>query len=570
MRKKISHLLLFIILINFNTFSQKLISKLVAKTANATSVELPTTSKLSDLQPIVGIYSNLSPTELDLVSQSFFPSWKSGGQMIYITFHNATSPQAYKIDGTVTIDGKIAELSTNGTYYTITETTDSPKKIEVLTSSGEKSSFVLEPSKKQFNIKSINGLSQEITLDLSKDVEIELEDTKIPESNLLKISIAISQLGIKSTYDVCYIKKGSKIVVPAAAFRNINISRNGKYKKSYLALGVDDYVPVSSLEGNIKKIFYISNYSDGKMVSIKVEPKLNLGLTLKGKEGQMEYEILKPNAFTSRPFNHLKKLAITSFSISGITYVDHSVIVQDKNLEKDLAQTTKTTKITFPKQSDATWDAVLVKMLPELTKSLQTDLQASVVPIDELAKQTSYNKLISFSSNLNTEKEFIKGIGNTKRLNELAFVEAFGVACIQEQLMKETSSDALCKVNLELILSSEKEKAYLTPKFTYEIIGKINGFAANTKYVTGTITGSPIESDLIGLSIEYSTSGSGKPFIKDNVKTYSTAASSISAEQLEKLLRTSDIMTTFSKTLKQIIESEKLYGDYEIVWNLRN
>jgi hypothetical protein len=569
MNKKILPLVLFIVTFNINPFSQKLLTKLIAKTAGSTTPSAPVVSKLSEVTPTIGYSSNLHPVELGTVSQSFFEGWKTGGDLIFVLLNNNNNLPSSKVDGTVTIDGKPAMFSSAGMYYIVADPSNTPKKIELTTSSGEKSSFNIEPNKKQFKIKTINGLSEEIVLDLTKDVEIELDDTNIPENTLLRVSIAINQVGIKSTYDVCNIKKGSKITVPAAAFRNINIQRDGKYKKSFISVGIDDNVVATTIEGNYKTIYYISNYSDGKMVNIKTEPKLNLGLTAKGKEGQIEYEISKPNASSSRPFSHIKKLGITSFSMSGKTFVQQSVIVQDKDVTKGLAQTTKTTTVTFPKQSDEVWNAVLTKMLPEITKSLQTNLQASVISIDDMTKQASFKKLNNFTPNTNTDKEFVKGIGATKQLNYLTHIESYGVNSLQEQVMKDAGADALCKVNLELILSSDKEKAMITPKLTYEITGKINGLLTNTKYVSGTISGTPIESDLIGLTIEFASSGDGKPFSKDNIKTYSSPATSISADQLEKLIRSSEIMTVFSKSLKQIMEEEKLNGDYEIVWDLQ-
>ncbi|MBI2258233.1 MAG: hypothetical protein HYU67_04970 [Flavobacteriia bacterium] len=569
MKRKNLYLLLVLVSINYSAYSQKLLSKLVAKTAGAQTSNAPVVSKLSDITPTIGYSSNLHPVEVGTVSQSFFEGWKTGAELIFVLLNNNNNIASSKVDGKVTIDGNEAAFSSAGIYYIVADPTNAPRKVEITTLSGEKSSFVLEPNKKQFKIKSINGLSEEIILDLSKDVEIELDDTNIPENTLLKVSIAINQVGIKSTYDVCYIKKGSKITVPAAAFRNINIQRDGKFKKSFISIGIDDEKPVTSLEGNIKSLYYTSNYSDGKIVTVKVEPKLNLGLEAKGKEGQMEYQILKPNAFTSRPFSHIKKLGFSSFSIKGTTYIQSSVIVQDKNVEKDLAQTTKTTTIIFPKQSDEVWNAVLSKMLPEVSKTFQTEFQATVASIDDISKQSSFKKINSFVENSNTEKEFVKGIGASKHLNPLTHLETYGINSLQEQLMKESNTDGLCKVNLELIISEDKEKAFLTPKFTYEITGKINGVMTNTKYVSGTITGTPIESDLIGLTIEYSSSGGGKAFKKDQKNVINTPASSISAEQLEKLIRSSDILVTFSKSLKQIIEAEKLNGDYEIVWNLQ-
>src|SRR6186713_2554163 len=54
----------------------KLISKVAKKVGGANVV---TTATLDDLQPTVGIGSNLYPIELATISQSFFEDWKTGG-----------------------------------------------------------------------------------------------------------------------------------------------------------------------------------------------------------------------------------------------------------------------------------------------------------------------------------------------------------------------------------------------------------------------------------------------------------------------------------------------------------
>ena len=570
MKKKILILVTLVSLFNSVCTGQKLLNKLISKVAGASAPEATVVSKLSGLTPTIGFGSNLHPIELETVSQSFFPGWKTGADLIFVMLNSKDNSAFTKIDGTVTIDGKVAEYSTSGVYYIVSDPTNAPRKVELTTSSGEKSSFMLEPNKKQLKVKSINGLTEDIILDLTKNVEIEIDDSKIPENTLLKISIAMSQVGIKSTYDVCYIRKGSKIVIPAAAFRNINIKADGKFKKSFISVGIDEDLQAQSINGTFTHVNYLSTYSDGMFVSVKTEPEINLGLLVKGKDeptnGTVTYEITKPNAFTSRPFSQIKKkIGISSFVAKGITISATSVITQEKNLEKGEGQTTKTTTITFPKQSNEAWNSLLEKMYPEFTKVLQAEFSASIAEIDAVTKSTSFKKIKSSLPNVNTEKEFSVGIRNTQETNYFSFVESFGINSIQEELFKETGTDALCTFTLELILGEDKGKAFITPKLTYQISGKINGTQTNTTFITGSCLGKGIPSDLIGLEIEFNTTG-GKG---TNDKKVHSVAGNISAQELEKLMRTSDLIGTFTNSLKEMIAKEKANGDYETVWNLQ-
>ena len=45
-----------------------------------------TTSSLGDIVLTAGIESNLAPTELGTISQSFFPGWSTGGDMLVLMF----------------------------------------------------------------------------------------------------------------------------------------------------------------------------------------------------------------------------------------------------------------------------------------------------------------------------------------------------------------------------------------------------------------------------------------------------------------------------------------------------
>ncbi len=569
MKKKILILVTLVSLFNSVCTGQKLLNKLIAKVAGASAPEATVVSKLSGLTPTIGFGSNLHPLELETIPQSFFPGWKTGADLIFVMLNSKDNSAFTKIDGTVTIDGKVAEYSTSGVYYIVSDPTNAPRKVELTTSSGEKSSFMLEPNKKQLKVKSINGLTEDIILDLTKNVEIEIDDSKIPENTLLKISIAMSQVGIKSTYDVCYIRKGSKIVIPAAAFRNINIKADGKFKKSFISVGIDEDLQAQSINGTFTHVNYLSTYSDGMFVSVKTEPEINLGLLVKGKDeptnGTVTYEITKPNAFTSRPFSQIKKIGISSFVAKGITISATSVITQEKNLEKGEGQTTKTTTITFPKQSNEAWNSLLEKMYPEFTKVMQTEFSSSITEIDVVTKSTSFKKIKSSLPTVNTEKEFSVGIRNTQETNYFSFLESFGINSIQEELFKETGTDALCTFTLELILGEDKGKAFITPKLTYQISGKINGTQTNTTFITGFCLGKGIPSDLIGLEIEFNTTG-GKG---TNDKKVHSVAGNISAQELEKLMRTSDLISSFTKSLKEMIAKEKANGDYEIVWDLQ-
>ena len=388
-------LVIALALITCNGFAQgKLLNKMLAKVAKkAGDANVTSTATLDDIVPMGGVESNLHPAELGTLSQSFFGNWQAGGDQIAFTFFKKNTNSFFKIEGTVTVDGKPVEYMSVGTYSVISAANSSPRKVEIATSSGQKSSFTIAPSKQSFKIVSINGQTDNVSLDLSRDVVIEFDKAPVGDQ-LLKVNIAINQLSIKSIYAVCYIRPGQTITIPAAAFRNINIVPSGdalySYKKSFLSVTAESLENATDISGNIPAVQYTCAYSDGKLITVTTEPNLNTGLVSKGKEnlkaGEVSYDFLKPNAFMSRPSTQLKKIGLLSAGITGRTFSEHSVITQEENKSKDEAQTTKTTTLEFPMQSDATWSATMQKMYPEILSIVQTELNASVLPLDAVAK----------------------------------------------------------------------------------------------------------------------------------------------------------------------------------------
>lgn len=153
------------------------------------------TNSLKDVALTAAVESNLSPAEIGTVSQSFFNGWRSGGDGVLLMFSKKSGPGFYRIDGTVTIDGKPAEYSSIGLYTVFSEANPNPRRVEITTTSGEKASFTLEPSKARIKILSINGQKDHPAIDITKDVVVELEGTQVPEGAMLKVGLAMTQPG---------------------------------------------------------------------------------------------------------------------------------------------------------------------------------------------------------------------------------------------------------------------------------------------------------------------------------------------------------------------------------------
>ena len=111
--------------------------------------------------------------------------------------------------------------------------------------------------------------------------------------------------------------------------------------------------------------------------------------------------------------------------------------------------------------------------------------------------------------------------------------------------------------------------AVMTPKLTFELAGQKHGTATDTKYLTGTVTGEGVKSPKIGFETfvtKYNRYGEES---KPDVTVYNTAGQ-MTAEELEQVVRKSDIANAFRRALKEVKEQYKANPDYVTVWNLES
>ena len=190
-----------------------------------------------------------------------------------------------------------------------------------------------------------------------------------------------------------------------------------------------------------------------------------------------------------------------------------------------------------------------------------------------LLQNTAGYKSIEGSSiaNKNTKEEFSVAYNGSKLFSALPATETLGTNSANERIMKEAGVDALMTFTLNLQVEQDGDFGVIVPKLTFEIAGKINGLSTNTRYVTGTITGKGIPSEDIGLKVEHKskTSVIGDERGRNDSKTYHIAGE-ITVEELDQIVRRSDLLTVFRKGLQEIIAKEKANADYEVVWKLQN
>lgn len=532
------------------SYGQGFFTKGLTKLAKA--VGNLTTAKVANLDGVVAtvnIGSNLHTDKLGTISQSFFNGWKSGGDAVSVMFSKKDLPGFFKIDGSVTVDGKPMDYLTAGNYGLVSDANPAARKIEITTTSGQKASFKIEPCRKMIKLISINGQKDgDIKVDLTKDVELELGVPAGMENAMMKVSVAINQLSVKSIYDVCYTHAAPKIIVPASAFRNVSVAPAStalySFKNSYLSVGVETVEDAKEVTGSFSALRYSASYNDGKLVTVTVEPNLNKGLASKGTDKQldMKYDFFKPNAFMSRPFEQMKTIGLKSFSIRGTTY-HQSSSTSTSETATTITTTTTTTTLQFPMQPDSVWDGLMERAYPDFIAVIESEMGAKVLPVEAVSHSDAYKNTVAFAKDdANTKVAFARSFRDTKVMSAfMPVTEGYGSNGINEKLMNQAGADGLLTMTLDLEISSDGKLVLMVPKFGFEMVGRTNGPIVDTKYCSGSIQ-----------------SNTGVGF-----KTPITPA------ELEKIIRKSDLVAVFRKGLQDLKEKEKANGDYAPVWALQ-
>ena len=523
------------------------IAKMAGNLAGSMGGLITTTSTLENVVPVPYYLTNLHPSSVGVISQSFFEGWEPGGSAVMLSFSAKNSIQLHKIDGSVNIDGKPANYVALGIYSAFLKDISKPKLVEITTSSGQKSTFTLTAPKQSIKLLAINDQKANVSLDLTKDVTLTLENLPSGDNTPVSVSLTGNTIGIKTFYEVGWFAPNSKITIPAAMFRNMNGATNNiGFADAYLQVSRAATNKVSNISGVYPEIEYYNVTTDGKFVTVTAKPVFNKGLvaaaTTNYPNGEVSYEVKKANAIFSPNLSRMKTLGITSFAIQGKTSIYDSKTKYSGN--DSYTTTTKTAQ--FPQFSDDVWDNILEKMYAQVTEILTTELKVNVLPIEKVTSSKGYQHIAPFSiDEANTKAEFSKSYKNSKLLAGLRpLSETMGKKSGEYKIMQEIGANAIMRFTAGLNMSFEGSSAIMTPTLSFEINGEVLGETFTTNYLTGTVTGKGVT-------------------IKNKGKVDLTTLEN-------SFLKMPDLMAAFKKSLQDIKQKEQQNGDYEIEWAAMN
>ena len=520
------------------------VTKMVGNLAGELGGSVAETPNLDDVDVLASVGTNIFPKDLGLATNDFLKGeWIDNGDFTMLMLSSPNGFQFFKYAGTIKLNGKELKHQSFGIHTAVEAPNSGNKKISFEKNGVEEGSFTVPPPSKNIQLISINGAKSSVNIDLTKDVVLELANfSTIPES-LIRVDIVTSIIGMRSLTMAAYVKPAAKVVIPAAAFRNLETQNKGTgFKNSYLMVSDQQLVKSVAQSGVFKEpVIAVTGSNAGMWVNVTNSPEIAKGITFSDIEkvngSEVEVSVKKLNAAYAMPLSFAKKIAVASMSIQGTTQLYES---KTNNWTK-----TETTKsIDFPQIPEEWLQEVLAGMYAQFTQATAAVSNGQVLPESAIPSAPSYELVQNFfKDEMNTADQFLTVYKNLNPIKPLtsSSMRLFG----ENALLKETSADALLKVSIALQLSYDGKPA-MTPYLTVEMDGVSNGgfrsFVGNTKYFSITIKGAPY------------IIKKGKSLTKD---------------ELAKIVQTNDLATAYKNALINLKDKEAAIGDYEIVWKLQ-
>lgn len=518
------------------------------------------TSSLADVS-IGGSYiTNLYPADAKTIeTEMLATTWKPGGAMVAVNMLKRRGVGMWEIEGQVTArkgpkDPAVPMMYLGkGAYGLFLPPGDrAARTIEIKTATGESASFVLKPAA-PLKIKAVNGKGAGATVDMAKDLVIDLEDPG--SAGKLKVSMVSTVMGVRTMTDLAVCKPAKRLVVPAAAFRHLGVTASvGNF------MGVDpgaNYVLVERYEGgSIAKPGQAgAAYAIGKawahtlvnaVGDVKNAAPMHLEGGIDNRRGGLFYSIDKGQAFYAPPVARVRKLAVGSLRLRGVLFKANTSVSTSYGYNT-ITTTTTTTTYAFPKVAPAAWD----RLLDDTAGGLGRAFGASMVPTERVVASPIYATLEEVKDEV-SDQLVDRSYKKTRPVfaSSLAGIlggvsSTFALDRPHVRLMQEVGADALLSANIDLQVGAFKDtaKVALAPALRFVLLGPPNGYTVGpTVYASGTVAA------------------------RDGVTFSEAELSDLNA--LRRITRMDDLMAGLKGALGKLREEEKKQG-YEAIWALQ-
>ncbi len=517
-------------------FFQKMVGKISKGAGNmvgSASGMVATLDNLEEADVIASMGTNIYSKDLGLIVTDFLgKDWVNNGDFTMLQLSSKDAYKTYKYGGSIKVNGTELRHVSMGIYTATENPGTTSKKISFERNGVVEGSFEIPMPARKIKLVSVNGQSSNAKVDLTKEVTLELSNYSTGPDALVRIDVVGTILGIRSLYMVAYVKPADKLVLPAAAFRNIETTNNGvKFKDCYLAVSDQQLVKALNPSGKIPASQQVvTGSNDGMWIDVGSSSGNSDGFTINSGKAV----VTKKNAAYAKPLSFARNVAVSSFYTYGTTY-----LYDVKNNNWTQSTTTKT--IDFPDIPDAYLKNMLDDLYAKMTLAYAEVMGSNVMPVTTIPALPAYaNTKKFFPEEVNNDGEFLVVHKELAPLRTLSSVNNSYYG--ENTLLNEAKADALLKVSLICQLSWDN-KPKMTPYLSVELVGASNGgfrsYAGSTKYFSMNITGNPYELK------------KGKEVQFDNV------------------FQVDEFVSEFRKALAALKAKEQTLPEYEQIWNLQ-
>ncbi|MNS07152.1 hypothetical protein D3C72_385880 [compost metagenome] len=528
------------------------------------------TANLSELSVRASYVTNLFPKDSGLVEAvDSGETWQEGQNLLGVVLLKRQGVGMYELDGAVgyqaTPNGPIVPIPYvgKGAYQIALSAKDlAPKTIVLRTTGGQEARLVVAPAK-PITLKAINGKpAKGATIDLGKDVVLDLANPAGTAGTPIKVSVAIQAMGIQTMSAVGIFKAADRITVPKEAFRNMLVSASHDVGAVGILKGAN-YLLVERYEHGLPAAAVGAAETLGQAwtwapVTVTGDAPLNAKLEVQGKlpgsTSEVGFMAFKPNAFYGPPLPMAKTIALGTLRARGKLY--ESKTYESKSYGYQTVTTTTTT-ITkqFPEVPDGHWNALLKDLETRLGASLKRVSNTTMLPAERLASSPTYKAMKDISEERDTRAgatSYIVKIRPGSRhvlaesLDTIEVSSTFPADRALARVMRESKTDGLLSATLDLQIATAKDsdKLVLIPRLTYIIFGATNGYAAGPlSYATGFIEATD-----------------GVPFNAEALQK--------NPGEMSRVARLPELVNAFEASLKALRAKEQAAG-YDAIWRGR-
>lgn len=488
------------------------------------------TSTTKELDLAVGkpyIICGSYPSEFNTSESKLFPKGTiEGDYLVGISFMKSEGVGMYKIDGTVTCEGKELEYLGLGSYMAVFRTPfHEGKEIQIKTVSGDEASFKLMPIS-AVEIVSVNGEYALPILDLDEDILLTYRNPPGSKGTRIRISLISDVAGARAFNHFANFDAGKEgdvtVTIPKESLSNPEIVGSvkgvGNYNKG------ENYLIVErELITERDKMDAAQNVGDLQTAEIRATSYASMPVIVKGKQEEsvyasikvnkkekngIGYTVYKPNANYGIPFSKGSKFGLSSFTLEGETYKSVTTKSERFGYGNTRTVTTSTTTYQFPQLPAEQWQYIMDKVYKGLVGFMKSEYGIEFVPVETITGNGNYMMLFPAAED-NSEKIIRTSYKGTQRSTPKSIGEIIGSVSSNNtsdndlvNLMKKTDVDGLVNMHLSFqVAGNSAGKVILIPSLTVSIVGRDEennnkqGTYASA-YIVNT-TGSPFNGDLV-------------------------------------------------------------------------